>query len=38
MEFFCVDYNVSFFGGNVVIVGGEVECFNLFRRSWLMDG
>ena len=24
---FCVDYNVSFLGGNVVIVGGEVECF-----------
>ena len=23
---FCVDY-VSFLGGNVVIVGGEVECF-----------
>ena len=22
-----VDYNVSFLGGNVVIVGGEVECF-----------
>ena len=30
-----MDYNVSFLGGNVVIVGGEVECF---RRSWLMDG
>ena len=24
---FCVDFNVSFLGGNVVIVGGEVECF-----------
>ena len=23
---FCVDY-VSFVGGDVVIVGGEVECF-----------
>ena len=22
-----MDYNVSFLGGNVVIVGGEVECF-----------
>ena len=24
---FCVDYNISFVGGDVVIVGGEVECF-----------
>ena len=24
-----MDYNVSFLGGNVVIVGGEVECFVL---------
>ena len=24
---FSVDYNVSFFVGNVVVVGGEVECF-----------
>ena len=26
-SFFCVDYDVSFLGGNVVIAGGEVECF-----------
>ena len=38
MEFFCVDYNVSFLGGNVVIVGGEVGIVALFRRSWLMGG
>ena len=24
---FCVDYNISFVSGDVVIVGGEVECF-----------
>ena len=24
-----MDYNVSFVGGDVVIVGGEVECFDL---------
>ena len=26
MEVFCVDY-VSFVGGDVVVVGSEVECF-----------
>ena len=35
MEFFCVCYNVSLLGANVVIVGGEVECF---FKEVLADG
>ena len=35
IEFFCVNCNVSFLGGNVVIVGGEVECF---VQEVLVDG
>ena len=30
-----MDYNVSFVGGDVVIVGGEVECFD---QEVLADG
>ena len=34
-----MDFNVSFFGGNVVIVGRlEAKSSALFSRSWLMDG
>ena len=32
-----MDYNVSFLGGNVVIVGGEVECFvqEILADGWV---